>query len=74
MTCLTVGSGAGLSAQWRRSDNQAFKSKHNQEGGVLNLVDIDASDEAEYVCEVTDNRGTLVYEVRKEVKLLGRFI
>ena len=70
LECMTVGEGASFSGQWKRADGRRFPTRHYQSQGILNLVRVDAEDEGVYVCEVVDNRGSVVYEVRKEIILI----
>ena len=70
LECMTVGEGASFSGQWKRADGRRFPTRHYQSQGILNLVRVDADDEGVYVCEVVDNRGSVVYEVRKEIILI----
>ena len=70
LDCLSVGDGAGLTGQWRRADGRRFPTRHYQQKGVLHLMDVDEDDEGTYLCQVVDNRGTVVYEIQKIITLI----
>ena len=74
LECLAVGSLANLYAQWKRTDGQRLAARHYQRDGTLFLVQVEKEDEGEYTCEVVDNRGTVVYEIKKQIFLKCKYI
>ena len=74
LECLAVGDMANLYAQWKRSDGRRMPTRHYQADGTLFLVTVEKEDEGDYTCEVVDNRGTVVYELKKQILLKCRFI
>jgi len=71
LECLTVGESAQLQATWKRGDGARFPTRHFQQNGILFLMSVDEYDEGNYVCEVTDNRGVVVYEIEKMIRLVS---
>ena len=69
LECLAVGDLANLRAQWKRSDGRRLAARHYQAEGTLFLVQVEKEDEGDYTCEVVDNRGTVIYEIKKQILL-----
>lgn len=69
LDCMVVGTGAEVTGQWRRGDGQRLPTRHYQDNGVLNLVDVDEDDEGTYICEMIDSRGSIVFQIEKQIFL-----
>lgn len=73
LECLAVGDLANLRAQWKRSDGRRLAARHYQAEGTLFLVQVEKEDEGDYTCEVVDNRGSVIYEIKKQILLKCEF-
>ena len=65
--CLTVGSATEFAGQWKRADGRRFPTRHYQTQGVLYLVQVDADDEGDYICEAVDRSGVVIYEITRNL-------
>jgi hypothetical protein len=74
LECLAVGDAAQLRAYWRRTDGRRMAARHYQQDGILFLVQLEKEDEGDYTCEVVDNRGTVVYEIKKQIILKCEYL
>ena len=68
--CRVVGSAANaVTGQWRRADGARLPTRHYQNNGILNLVDVDENDVGKYICDLTDPRGNSVLTIEKDLGL-----